>query len=341
MKIIYDDIIYSLQKSGGISAYWNYLENYISVNNRFLYRNCSENIFYHSRNNSIHKDRNVLIERYQNVRVEEPEPFVFHSSYYRYCKNNNAINVTTIHDFTYELFRKDLLSNLHKWQKKNAILHSDGVICISQNTLSDFRKMYPNYNGKSTVIYHGYDKSTFNFTDSQRNNNVIFVGSRAAYKGFNLSVQLINGLKDLFLVIVGGGDLTKDEIKMLNEHIPNRYCKLSFISNLELAELYNKSFALFYPSSYEGFGFPVIESQACGCPVICQEKSSIPEISGGKCIYIDPTNVEESITRIKQLQEKTFYKELQHDALENVKRFSWDKTISNTISFYEHVYNNK
>ena len=340
MKIIYDDIIYSLQKSGGISVYWEKLEESITVTNRLVYNGRERNIFYKKYNNEIESNSNLFLERYKNPQLKfiNDDVFVFHSSYYRYCKNSYARNITTVHDFTYELFRSDFKSNFHKIQKKNAVMNSDGVICISENTKRDLCKYYPNYKGKIHVIYHGYDKKLYNFTGigiENRINNVLFVGSREKYKGFDFTVKILGKIPSLNLKIIGGGVLTNLEVKMLEEFIPNRYEKLGFVSNENLATLYNKSFALFYPSEYEGFGFPIIEAQACGCPVICQKKSSVPEVSGDKCVYVDSSCFEESVDKIKKLFDSNYYGELQKEGIENVKRFSWEKCIKETIDFYK------
>lgn len=340
--IIYDNIIYSLQKSGGISVYWKILEDLIQINNRLVYKGREKNIFYTKRKNEIFVNSNLLFERYKNQKFKEDciEPFIFHSSYYRYCKNKNAINITTVHDFTYELFRKDLKSNLHKIQKKNAVMHSDGVICISENTKRDLYKYYPNYKGQVRVIYHGYDNKTFNYrNNNQKTKNVLFVGSRANYKGFDFTINLISKLPSLRLKIIGGGTLSETEKRKLDTLLPQRYEYLGFVSNENLANLYNESFALFYPSEYEGFGFPIIEAQACGCPVICQAKSCIPEVSGDKCIYVDSSDFNKSILEIKKLENMEFYKNLQNEGLQNVKRFSWDKCIQETQDFYNDLYN--
>lgn len=346
MKIIFDDIIYSLQKSGGISVYWRILEDFLPAEKRLVYKNRKFNIFYTERDGEVEVKRSLLFERYKSVFLksimENNTKFIFHSSYYRFCKNKEAVNITTIHDFTYELFRSDLKGLFHKIQKKNTVMHSDGVICISENTKRDLYRYYPNYKGKVQVIYHGYDKTLYNFTDKKlenRSNNVLFVGSRALYKGFELTVRLISEIPQLNLKIIGGGDLTESEIQLMEKLIPNQYEKLGFISNGDLAKLYNESFALFYPSEYEGFGFPVIEAQACGCPVICQKKSSIPEVSGDKCIYIDSANFDESINAIKRLFASDYYSLLQKEGLENVKRFSWEKCIKETMEFYNSVLN--
>lgn len=344
MILIYDNIIYSLQKSGGISVYWKMLEDCIPVTKRLVYIGRDKNIFYKQRNNELSIKSKTLFERYKNVRVKNIDnfSFIFHSSYYRYCKNKNAINITTVHDFTYELFRKDLKSNFHKIQKKNAVMHSDGVICISENTKRDLYKYYPNYKGKIQVIYHGYDSNLYNYSGfgiDKRTKNVLFVGSRTSYKCFDFTVKLLNKLPQLNLKIIGGGDLSDTEAQLLEEMTPNRYEKIGFVSNEDLAKLYNESFALFYPSEYEGFGFPVIEAQACGCPVICQKKSSIPEVSGDKCIYVDSFDLNKSVDAIKRLFEPDYFGELQKAGLENVRRFSWENCIKETKDFYNLVLN--
>ncbi len=340
LPIIYDNIIYSLQKSGGISVYWRMLEDSVPVASRLVYNNRAENIFYTKHSNELESPVSMLFERYRNVKVsEEKEPFVFHSSYYRCCKNKNAVNITTVHDFTYELFRKDLKSTLHKIQKKNAVMHSAGVICISENTKRDLYKYYPDYTGKVKVIYHGYDDKTFYFAGvKERTNNVLFVGSRVGYKAFDYTLRLLSEIPSLNLKIIGGGELSESEIALLDSAIPNRYEKLSFVSNEELAKLYNVSFALMYPSEYEGFGFPVIEAQACGCPVICQKKSSIPEVSGDKCVYVDSADFEKSVAEINRLFSPLYYDEMQKAGLENVRRFSWEKCVQETQDFYEECF---
>src|SRR5574344_609028 len=339
MKLIYDDIIYSLQKSGGISLYWRKLEDYINADKTLVFSEREKNIFYQKQNNEVCKDVNILFERYRNVKLNEKDPFVFYSSYYRYCKNKNAVNITTLHDFTYEKFRHDLKSNLHKIQKRNSVAHSDGVICISNNTLEDFKKYYPFYKGKLKVIYHGYDDELFHTTNlSQKNKQVVFIGSRASYKNFDFTVKLLAKINGLTLTIIGGGDLSPSEKNLLEQNLVNRYEKKSFVTNQELSEIYNNAFALIYPSSYEGFGFPVIEAQACGCPVICQKLSSIPEVSGDKCIYVNSDDIEYSINQIQNLFNEKFYSKIQVEGLENVKRFSWSKTIQETKDFYNEVF---
>ena len=270
----------------------------------------------------------------------EKLPFIFHSSLYRYCKNKNAINITTVHDFTYEYYRKDLKSNLHKIQKKNAVMHSDGVICISENTKKDLLKFYPKYKGKIKVIYNGYStQKYFCETNIEKTKNVLFVGARTDYKRFDFAIDIISHLPDYKLIIIGGGQLSEAEKIILEKKIPNQYEKAGYLSDEALRKLYNSAFCLLYPSEYEGFGIPVIEAQACGCPVVCQAKSCIPEVAEKSAIYIDSSDLNKSVNEIKQLLDSDFYNEKVQLGLQNVKRFSWDKCADEVRQFYEEVFN--
>lgn len=343
MKKIYDDIIYSLQKSGGGSVYWTEITKKITDNAiHYAYDDASTNIFYDETNfNVIRKwsSKFLILKRYLNLKFPEKNPFIFHSSLYRFCKNKNAINITTVHDFTYEYYRKDLKSNLHKIQKKNAVMHSDGVICISENTKKDLLKFYPEYKGKIKVIYNGYSTQKYFYDRGiEKTKNVLFVGARTDYKRFDFAIDIISHLPDCKLIIVGGGHLSETEKSLLESKIPNQYEKAGYLSDEDLRKLYNSAFFLLYPSEYEGFGIPVIEAQSCGCPVVCQAKSSIPEVAEDSAIYIDSFDLNNSVNEIKLLLNSDFYNKKVEAGLQNVKRFSWDKCAEEVKQFYEEVF---
>lgn len=346
MQIIYDDIIYSLQKSGGGSVYWAEVTKRITENCiHYAYDNADTNFVYNENNFEINKKWSsnfLLLKRYLNLNLHEKFPFIFHSSMYRYCKSKNSVNITTVHDFTYEYFRKDLKSNLHKIQKKNAVMHSDGVICISENTKNDLLKFYPNYKGQIKVVYNGYSTDTYFYEqDIKKTKKVLFVGSRTEYKRFDLCVQIVQELQDCCLYIVGGGALSCSEMVLLEKSLHGRYKKIEYVSNEDLRKLYNEAFFLCYPSEYEGFGIPIVEAQACGCPVVCQKKSCIPEVATDAAVYIDSDDMYLSLQAIKKLYDFRIYDSIQKSGLENVKRFSWDKCASEVKSFYEDMYSER
>lgn len=112
---------------------------------------------------------------------------------------------------------------------------------------------------------------------------------------------------------------------------------MGFVSDEELNTLYNKAFALIYPSSYEGFGLPVIEAQRAGCPVLALNKSSIPEIIGNKDILVADEAVSSFIEKIDKLKNLEFRKRIIADGIENSNRFSWDNTYKGYLEIYKLI----
>jgi mannosyltransferase len=348
-NIILDNIIFSLQNTGGISVVWyelikrilNDTENFDTY---FIeYRN--QNIFRQQLpiplNKVVHKSPFFLtFRRYLNPCIKGNGKFVFHSSYYRTAKCKNAINITTVHDFTYEYFRHDTRSILHKIQKKNAVYNSAGVICVSRNTKDDLLKLYPNYKGHIKVVYNGCSVDYLPLNISKKD-TVIFIGGRNGYKGFDYAVKIMQKLPHLALQIIGGGDLRKEEIQLLNRYIPNKYEYYPKLSNNELNIKYNEAQFLLYPSLYEGFGIPVVEAQAAGCPVVCCNTSSLPEVGGDSAIFISGKNIDDDIAKIMQLNNQAYYKDIQERGYSNSKRFSWEKCAAETYDFYQEIFNLK
>ncbi len=115
---------------------------------------------------------------------------------------------------------------------------------------------------------------------------------------------------------------------------------LSDISDKDLALFYNGATAMFFPSSYEGFGLPVIESMACGCPVITCNNSSLGEIGGDAAIYLTEP-VEYSLPEMLDLidQEKIDLRPYIQKGLIKVKNFKWNKTAEQTLDIYKKALN--
>ena len=316
------------------------MEKYFGQDVQLLYKNFDKNIFYRDSDiaQKIKSNNKIIFERFRNICLNEKLPFVFHSSYYRYCKNKNAVNITTVHDFIYEYFRHDLKSKLHKTQKKNAIKNSHGVICNSENTKKDLLIFCPDYKGMIKVIYSGLSEDYY-CLDIPRKKNVIFIGARTGYKNFDYSLELIKKFPELKLQIVGGGELTEKEKMLLKNKIPNSYEYYCNLSNKELNLMYNEAKYLLYPSLYEGFGVPVVEAQAAGCPVVCCNVSSLPEVAGDAALYITGKNIEEDLGLISSLDNIKVYTTYAKKGVDNCKKFSWKKCAEETNNFYKEVYN--
>ncbi|MDL2265054.1 glycosyltransferase family 4 protein [Parabacteroides sp. OttesenSCG-928-G07] len=111
-----------------------------------------------------------------------------------------------------------------------------------------------------------------------------------------------------------------------------------YISNQDLAALYNGAFAFLYPSLRESFGIPMLEAMACGTPIIAGNTSAMPEVAGEGALLADSYSAEDIAQKILQLEEDdSFYQKQVDYGLERVKLFSWRKTAEELLKIYKEV----
>ncbi|WP_339728403.1 glycosyltransferase family 1 protein [Maribacter stanieri] len=357
MKLILDNIIFSLQDAGGISNYWHQIIKRITNHAEFKTYLFDDSI---KSTNVFRKELNLsnferlgkspgLVGRYTNPKMSQlNEKAIFHSSYYRYSKNPKHINISTVHDFTYEHFFSGIQLYAHTNQKRKALIQSDGIICVSENTKRDMLHFFPELSKKEiTVIPHGVGKQFYEIEKSDLKSEkyfdgrpfILYVGDRkAVYKNFNLTVKA-SKISGLPLAIIGGNSLSEREQTFINIHLKKEnFIHFSGVSNETLNDFYNKALCLVYPSSYEGFGLPLLEAQSAGCPVIAINSSSIPEVVGESGILLE----EESPTLIAEEIKKLLITEYRDNFVkkgrENVKRFTWRNTFERTLEFYNQLH---
>lgn len=350
MNIIFDNIIFNLQKAGGISTVWKELIEHLQecgeLELHFLeYEGCTDNIFRKDlvipfQDIDLRKGSMLGLKRYLNPSVNTNVPFVFHSSYFRTCNNRYAKNISTVHDFTYEYFMNGMQRRVHTWQKNRALLNSDIVVCISENTKKDVLKFVPGIDeSRIRVIYNGVSKD-YKQVDTHRWDSlgeyVIFVGSRQPYKQFQLTVEAVKDTP--YKLAIVGGKLSEAEVIFLDNTIgKDNYVYTGFLSNEALNELYNQAVCLAYPSAYEGFGIPVLEAQRAGCPVIAYNASSIPEVIGETPLLLDSLTVFEFHDKLNLLKQNSVRKEIVEAGLINSKRFSWKKMGEEYVELYKEL----
>jgi len=114
-----------------------------------------------------------------------------------------------------------------------------------------------------------------------------------------------------------------------------------FLGLLPLADLvavYNAASLFVYPSLYEGFGLPVLEAMACGCPVVTANTSSLPEVAGDAAVLVDPYQVDAIAQGIGEVLENTnLAAELRERGWQQAQRFSWQRTALETLKVYHEV----
>ncbi|MBV5280936.1 MAG: glycosyltransferase family 4 protein [Paludibacter sp.] len=359
MNIFLDNIVFSLQKQGGISVFWyEFLKRimqdadfdckFIDLPNDNIFRKQLDIPLSDILDNRLNK-LPVKVQRYVNPTIKEEG--IFHSSYYRVSNGSQVCNVTTVHDFTYEYYFKGLPKFVHHFQKKNAILNSKKIICVSNNTKTDLLRFYPNLNERQIeVIYNGVSDDYFplHTRDSAFLNNtfgtdfkeyVLFVGKREdTYKNFDMVVDACKLTKSK-LLIVGGGYLSRSEVAMLDVQLGlHQYKQIAGVANVQLNEIYNNASFLVYPSLYEGFGISILEAQKSGCPVICSNTSSIPEIAGKGAYLLEKISALKIADILLQNKSRNITKLIIDEGYLNSQFYSWDKCYQETKQVYQDMY---
>ena len=149
-----------------------------------------------------------------------------------------------------------------------------------------------------------------------------------------------NGFDDVMLLIIG------DEISKLpalrravHSHKLHKHVRfLGYLSDDMLAILYRLASAFVFPSLYEGFGLPPLEAMASGTPVVTSNVSSLPEVTGGAAVLVDPYEVDsirEGIERV--LTDPTLCEELRSKGIARSREFSWESSVARTREIYEEV----
>lgn len=280
-------------------------------------------------------------ERYRRC-ITSATSDLFHSSYYRLPQSKKIPSITTVHDFIYERFNSGPRRWVHSSQKYKAIKEAAAVICISENTKKDLFEFMPDIVEKKVrVVHNGVGNSYFplqmKVKPSTQRPYVLFIGSRVTYKNFAVAVNSLSLLTDIDLVCVGGGEFTESERRTLETIIPNRYRHEGIVNDERLNYLYNDAICLIYPSSYEGFGIPVLEAMRAGCPVIALNSSSIPEVAGNAAVLLERPEPDLISKAIEQLLDHEFRQGIQQKGFIQSSLFSWDNCFNNTIKLYEEV----
>ena len=122
--------------------------------------------------------------------------------------------------------------------------------------------------------------------------------------------------------------------------IENRVIWLGYVPDDLLPNLYSEATAFIFPSLYEGFGLPLVEAMACGCPTISSNMASLPEIGGKAAHFFDPTEISDMAEAIKKVCEDSEYQQtLAQRGTKQAKNFSWESSTKKHMDLFETVLN--
>jgi glycosyltransferase involved in cell wall biosynthesis len=173
---------------------------------------------------------------------------------------------------------------------------------------------------------------------------LLSVGTIEPRKNLNRLLDAIALLRDqredVKLVIVGRLGWLYDDFldKLENFEYADAVLRPGFVPDADLPAVYQGATATVCASLYEGFGLPLLESMACGTPVVSSDAASLPELGGDAARYFDPLDVEDmAATLIQVWRDAELRKHMTQQGLERAAHFSWQRAARETIDVYEKV----
>ena len=243
--------------------------------------------------------------------------------------------ITTIHDVQHldlpELFSAGERA-YRRFSYERPARSADAVITISnfaQRSIVEHLGIAPE---KVHVIPLGVDTAGFVPNLGERENFLLYPARPWAHKNHRRLIEAVEVLRredpELRLVLTGG------ELEKLGE-LPDWVDARGLVPLEELRDLYRRARMLVFPSRYEGFGLPLLEAMASGCPVAASNAGSIPEVCGDAAVFFDPESVEGIVAAVRTASERTAW--LQQAGLARVREFSWDTCVRGHEDVYTAV----
>lgn len=250
-----------------------------------------------------------------------------------------------IHDITFKRY-----PNTFSWKFRclynimipMIIKHSKHIFTVSDFSMKEISNFYGIPKDKMTVVFNAVDEKFHKFEDPifSKKDYLLAVSSVKENKNFmmvlNAFEKAIAVKTSLYLYVVGdvyGGSFKKMNLEKYKKN-SNIYF-LGRISDEKLIKLYSNAKAFIFPSFYEGFGIPVLEAQACGCPVISSNSASMPEVLGDSALLVSPDNLDGFVSAIFKVMNEDIANELIMKGTVNVNRFSWQKNAQVIIDYIE------
>ena len=271
-----------------------------------------------------------------------------------------AKKVVTIHDLTsltHPDYHPTWRAKLYPRYIDYSVNNSDAIFTVSESTKADILKFFKINPDKITVSYNGVDSQIFyplndeNAVEAARKKlgitkkYIYYLGTIEPRKNVDKLVDaFLNAQKmasePLQLVLSGMIGWKVDGLmKKITSYAASKdIIYTGYIDIKDAVALYNGADAFVYPSQYEGFGIPVAEAMACGCPVITSNVSSLPEVAGNAGILVNPNDIDELTDSIfKVVEDVDLRKQMKIDSIKQSRKFTWENTAKTAYHVYEKI----
>ena len=266
--------------------------------------------------------------------------------------------VITLHDLIWiEHAALATESHLKQWLKRlrggpligRALRRADHVVAISDATRRAAMSRFSFPAEKFSVIHHGVDTAFLGPAEAPppdvcRGKRFAFsLGTSTPYKNlprlFQAFARVAADFPDLFLLVTGRGDTYASLSRLTRDlDLCDRVIFTGQLSDAEIAGCFRHAVFFAFPSIVEGFGLPMLEAMACGCPVLTSNTSSLAEISNGAALCVDPLEVEALAAGMRQLlTDDDLRRRLAAKGLKRSEGFTWRSCGEKTLAVYRQV----
>lgn len=259
--------------------------------------------------------------------------------------------VVTIHDLLWHEHRGTAVTTLPAWQywlkyaayhvvTAAAVRRARALFVPSRTVEKTLARYYPHSRQKIVVTPEGVESRYLktdktSLTKHTPEKILVYTGSLYPHKNVKLIIQALPFLPEFRVAIVGSRSVFQENLRRFTQQqgVEKRVEFLGHLDDGELLKLYQRSYALVFPSLSEGFGLPGLEAMAAGLPVIASDIPIFREVYGNAAAFFDPHSVGELVETIRTLEPSRSV--LRAAGKKRVKKFNWDTTAQLTLLEYE------
>src|SRR3989338_4287007 len=268
--------------------------------------------------------------------------------------SKNCRKILVVHDLSFEIYPKFFTYKKRLWHKlikpKKMCREADLIVSVSENTKNDLINLYQINPEKIKVIYPGLSEIFIKPIEENQlkkikekyqlpNNFIFYLGNLEPRKNLESLIKAFELIKEPINLVVAGSLAWKyQKIK--------KYCQkskkkdrikfLGYVPAEDKPALYSLAKIFIYPSIYEGFGLPVLETMACGTPVITSANSSLIEVASDSAILIDPYNINDLVNGINLLlNDEKLQQILRERGIKQAAKFNWSNVAREFLKIIE------
>jgi glycosyltransferase involved in cell wall biosynthesis len=283
--------------------------------------------------------------------LQKLSPDLFHGVYWSRFFAQPLPTVLMVHDLSFVSFPQGFRAH-EQWVYANLVRacarSAKHVLTVSQFSKQELMRHWRIPADKITVTYDGLD-SCYEASGSEpireEPSYILYVGNLHPRKNI---VRLLDAYVKVCrsgtfphrLRIVGQATWMAGEVfaAVRESEFASRVDFTGYVSYEKLASLYQNAAVCVYPSLYEGFGLPVLEAMACGCPVVCSNTTSVPEVAGDACVLVNPESSIEIAQGIRSiLSNPALDADLRERGPRQAAKFTWEACAEATLAAYRSV----